>query len=59
MRILRVNDVANVGATLVKALLRLGHDAELRRLRLTAKQPSILAKLAGRSRGSDVPRSLQ
>ena len=45
MRILHVNDIANVGATLVDGLVRLGHDAELRRLRLVAKRRSTRAKL--------------
>jgi glycosyltransferase involved in cell wall biosynthesis len=45
MRILHVNDIANVGATLVDGLVRLGHDAELRRLRLVAKRRSTAAKL--------------
>ena len=45
MHILHVNDIANVGATLVEGLTRLGHDAELRRLRLVAKRRSTLVKL--------------
>ncbi len=45
MRILHINDIANVGATLVDGLTRLGHDAELRRLRLMAKRRSTLVKL--------------
>jgi len=45
MRILHVNDIANVGATLVDGLIRLGHDAELRRLRLVAKRRSTPVKL--------------
>jgi glycosyltransferase involved in cell wall biosynthesis len=45
MRILHINDIANVGATLVDGLVRLGHDAELRRLRLVAKRRSTLVKL--------------
>ncbi len=45
MHILHVNDIANVGATLVEGLTRLGHDAELRLLRLVAKRRSTLAKL--------------
>ena len=32
MRILHVNDIANVGATLVDGLTQIGQDAELRRL---------------------------
>ena len=45
MRILHINDIANVGATLVDGLTRLGHDAELRLLRLVAKRRSTLVKL--------------
>lgn len=45
MRILHVNDVANVGATLVDGLVHLGHEAELRRLRLVAKRRSTSVKL--------------
>ena len=36
MRILHINDIANVGATLVEGLTQLGHAVELRRLRLVA-----------------------
>jgi len=45
MRILHVNDIANVGATLVEGLTRLGHDAELRRLRPDGQRRSTLVKL--------------
>ncbi len=45
MHILHVNDVANVGATLVDGLVHLGHDAKLRRLHLVAKRRSTSVKL--------------
>ncbi len=45
MHILHVNDIANVGATLVDGLAALGHQAELRRLRLVAGQRSTAVKL--------------
>ncbi len=45
MRILHVHDVANVGSTIVEGLKALGHDAELRRVRLAAARRSTLVKL--------------
>jgi glycosyltransferase involved in cell wall biosynthesis len=45
MRILHVNEVANVGSTLVAGLKQLGHSAELRRLRLVAGRSSTAIKL--------------
>ena len=45
MHILHLNDVANVGATLVVGLIHLGHVAELRRLRLVAGRRSTLTKM--------------
>lgn len=45
MRILHVHDVANVGSTMVEGLRALGHDAELRRVRLAAARRSTLVKL--------------
>lgn len=45
MRILHVNDVANVASTLVAGLNRIGHQAELRRLRLPASRRGTAAKI--------------
>jgi len=45
MRILHVNDVANVGTTLVAGQRLLGHDARLRPLRLVAGSRSTPVKL--------------
>ena len=46
MRVLHVNDVANVGTTLVAALRAEGVDAHLRRLRLPAAGSSTALKIA-------------
>lgn len=47
MKVLHINDIANVGSTLVAGLKQLGHTADLRRLRLfAAKQPSLVKMLA-------------
>ena len=45
MRILHINDVANVASTLVAGLNRLGHQAELRRLRLPASRRGTALKI--------------
>ena len=46
MRVLHVNDVADVGATLVSALRQVGVEADLRRLSLRAARSSTMAKIA-------------
>lgn len=46
VRVLHVNDVAAVGSTLVRALRQLGHDAQLRRLRILAGGAPTAVKLA-------------
>lgn len=45
MKILHINNVANVSATMVEALQALGQSAELRRMRLVAGSRSTAAKL--------------
>lgn len=45
MRILHINNVANVGYTFVEGLKKLGHYAELRPLRLVAAKRSTLIKI--------------
>jgi glycosyltransferase involved in cell wall biosynthesis len=45
MRILQVNDVANVGSTLAAGLKQLGHISELQRLHLVAGRRSTAIKL--------------
>ncbi len=45
MRILHINDVANVASILVAGLVQIGHQAELRRLRLPASRRGTAAKI--------------
>lgn len=45
MRILHINNVANVGYTFVEGLKKLGHHAELRPLRLVAAKRSTFIKI--------------
>jgi glycosyltransferase involved in cell wall biosynthesis len=45
VKILHINNVANVGSTLVEGLNKLGHQAELRSMKLVAGQRSTIVKL--------------